>query len=377
VTGPTGNTGATGAASTVTGPTGNTGATSTVTGPTGNTGATGEASTVTGPTGNTGAASTVTGPTGPTGAASTVTGPTGNTGATGEASTVTGPTGPTGAASTVTGPTGNTGATSTVTGPTGNTGATGEASTVTGPTGSTGPTGQVGSVTYDVTNSGAGNYNINGVSNATVNLIRGFTYSFNVNASGHPFWIQTVTPPYQSGNVYNTGITNNGTQSGVLIFSIPLNAPSILYYVCQYHSNMNGIFNISDLGPTGPTGPSLSTKISAINQVAGTTVSLNTIKAYMSSAGALWLGSNTGSSINVYGQAAWNVNGGSPTSSQITLASVNSLTSASTSPGAGGQGDLVVAVITDTTNNATYRVTGQQTSSSQSGNYSIIIEQLG
>ncbi|UDN55037.1 DNRLRE domain-containing protein [Clostridioides sp. ES-S-0054-01] len=126
VTGPTGNTGATG----VTGPTGNTGATGEIgptgatgnTGPTGNTGATG----VTGPTGNTGATG-VTGNTGATG----VTGPTGNTGATG----VTGPTGNTGATG-VTGPTGNTGATG-VTGPTGNTGATG----VTGPTGNTGATG--------------------------------------------------------------------------------------------------------------------------------------------------------------------------------------------------------------------------------------------
>jgi hypothetical protein len=128
VTGPTGNTGATGAASIVTGPTGNTGpqgSASIVTGPTGNTGPQGSASIVTGPTGNTGA----------TGAASIVTGPTGNTGATGAASIVTGPTGNTGA----------TGAASIVTGPTGNTGATGAASIVTGPTGNTGHTGPTGS----------------------------------------------------------------------------------------------------------------------------------------------------------------------------------------------------------------------------------------
>ncbi|MCC0629479.1 MULTISPECIES: DNRLRE domain-containing protein [unclassified Clostridioides] len=162
VTGPTGNTGATG----VTGPTGNTGATGEIgptgatgnTGPTGNTGATG----VTGPTGNTGATGVTgntgaTGEIGPTGAtgntgATGVTGSTGNTGATGEigptgATGVTGPTGNTGTtgvtgntgATGVTGSTGNTGATG-VTGPTGNTGATG----VTGPTGNTGATGVTG-----------------------------------------------------------------------------------------------------------------------------------------------------------------------------------------------------------------------------------------
>jgi hypothetical protein len=67
-------------------------------GPTGNTGPTGADSTVTGPTGQTGV----------TGADSTITGPTGHTGATGADSTVTGPTGPTGfiGGTGLTGPTG-------------------------------------------------------------------------------------------------------------------------------------------------------------------------------------------------------------------------------------------------------------------------------
>ena len=109
----------------MTGPTGQTGATgreSTVTGPTGQTGATGRESTVTGPTGQTG----------PTGATSTTTGPSGATGATGATSTVTGPTGvtgPSGANSNVTGPTGQPGKDSVKAGPTG----------FTGPTGVTGP----------------------------------------------------------------------------------------------------------------------------------------------------------------------------------------------------------------------------------------------
>lgn len=96
--GPTGPTGATGAAG-PTGPTGDTGAV----GPTGPTGAQGIQG-PTGPTGDTGAV----GPTGPTGNTGAVgpTGPTGDTGAVGP----TGPTGPTGAASTVAGPTGPTGA---------------------------------------------------------------------------------------------------------------------------------------------------------------------------------------------------------------------------------------------------------------------------
>ena len=87
-------------------------------------------------------------------------------------------------------------------------------------------------------------------------MLRGFTYVFNVNASGHPFWLQTVAAPYSSGNVYSTGVTNGGAQVGLITFTVPYNAPSTLYYVCQNHGSMSGQINISDVGPTGPTGPS-------------------------------------------------------------------------------------------------------------------------
>jgi hypothetical protein len=103
---------------------------------------------------------------------------------------------------------------------------------------------------------------------------------------------------------------------------------------------------------------------------------MNTIRAYMSSSGDLWLGSNTGSNIELYGRAIWIYNGGGPTSASITLPTLNSMASASLTPGSGSQGDLVIAVVSDITNSNAYRVTGQQSFASQSGNYSIIIEQL-
>ena len=143
-----------------------------------------------------------------------------------------------------TGATGATGASVT-----GNTGATGN----TGVTGDTGPTGVSGGITLTVTNSGASAYAINGANNPTISFIRGHRYVINVNASGHPFWIQTVSGAYSSGNVYNTGVTNNGAAVGTIIFEVPYNAPQ-LYYVCQYHSSMAGSITVSDLGPTGATG---------------------------------------------------------------------------------------------------------------------------
>ena len=146
------------------------------------------------------------------------------------------------------GATGTAGAQGT-TGTTGSQGATGE----TGSQGETGEAGVSGGITLAVTNSGSGAYLINGASNPTLSFIRGHRYVINVSASGHPFWIQTVSGAYSSGNVYNTGVTNNGAQSGTIIFEVPFDAPQ-LYYVCQHHSSMAGSITVSNLGPTGAQG---------------------------------------------------------------------------------------------------------------------------
>jgi hypothetical protein len=102
-------------------------------------------------------------------------------------------------------------------------------------------------IKYQVTNSGSGAYVINSVNNQTITLIRGLTYVFSINASGHPFWIQTSDGEYSSSNIYNTGITNNGTQNENITWVISNDAPNTLYYVCQYHSSMQGTINIIDL----------------------------------------------------------------------------------------------------------------------------------
>jgi chitodextrinase len=99
---------------------------------------------------------------------------------------------------------------------------------------------------FVVTSSGTSAYIINGVSNETLTLVRGETYIFDINASGHPFFIQTVPGAYSSENVYNDGITGNGTQVGTLTWEVSLSAPDTLYYVCQFHSSMQGVINIID-----------------------------------------------------------------------------------------------------------------------------------
>ena len=163
-----------------------------------------------------------------------------------------------------------------------------------GPQGAEGPQGETGAsggITLSVTNSGTGSYVINGSNNPTLSFIRGHRYVINVNASGHPFWIQTVSGGYSAGNVYNDGVTNNGAENGTIIFEVPYDAPA-LYYACQYHSSMAGAITVSDLGPQGPqgiqglTGPAGSvtnngwTLISTTSLTSGSTVTISGLSTY-------------------------------------------------------------------------------------------------
>lgn len=101
---------------------------------------------------------------------------------------------------------------------------------------------------FNVTNSGSGAYIIDGASNPALTVVRGRTYTFNINAAGHPFWLQTGAGAYNSSNTYSTGVTNGGTQSGTITWEVSLLAPNTLYYVCQNHSSMNGQINVVDEG---------------------------------------------------------------------------------------------------------------------------------
>ena len=105
--------------------------------------------------------------------------------------------------------------------------------------------------TITILNSGSGAYTIDGVTNGDISLIRGRTYSLVINATGHPFWIQTVPGGYSSNNIYSSGVTNNGYQNGTITFVVPINAPDTLYYACEYHSSMQGRILITDLENQG------------------------------------------------------------------------------------------------------------------------------
>lgn len=97
---------------------------------------------------------------------------------------------------------------------------------------------------------GSGVYVFNGDgttadNNPTLYLTRGETYEFEVNASGHPFYINTSNSTGTS-NAYSDGVTGNGTASGTIKFVVQMDAPDTLHYNCQYHSSMNAPIYILD-----------------------------------------------------------------------------------------------------------------------------------
>lgn len=93
---------------------------------------------------------------------------------------------------------------------------------------------------YVITNSGTGGYVVNGILNGNMYFTKGKKYNIKVNASGHPFWIQTVFGAYSANDVYSTGVTNGGTDNGIITFDYSIDGPTSLYYACQYHSSMKG-----------------------------------------------------------------------------------------------------------------------------------------
>jgi hypothetical protein len=69
---------------------------------------------------------------------------------------------------------------------------------------------------------------------------RGETYKFVVNAGGHPFQLRQSN----GGSAYNTGVTNNTQTNGTITWTVPMTAPSTIYYQCTAHSGMGNTINI-------------------------------------------------------------------------------------------------------------------------------------
>jgi hypothetical protein len=111
---------------------------------------------------------------------------------------------------------------------------------------------------YSVTPLCCATWIINGQSNPTLPLVRGKTYTFDVNAPDHPFFIKSA-PVNGSGSTWDEGVTNNGLEVGTLSFTVPADAPATLFYQCGIHSAMTGTIQIvsSSVPATGACAAAL------------------------------------------------------------------------------------------------------------------------
>ena len=95
---------------------------------------------------------------------------------------------------------------------------------------------------WDVVNNSASSYRFTGPGqdgaedNPNIYLVRGQRYVFKMNASGHPFQIRVAN----GGAAYSDGVTNNGSQTGNVVFNVQHDAPAQLYYQCTSHGGMVG-----------------------------------------------------------------------------------------------------------------------------------------
>ena len=154
--------------------------------------------------------------------------------------------------------------------------------------------------TWSVINSTDQSYLFTGSSsgsNIDIIATAGDTLVFNVNASGHPFWIKTAQT-VGTGNSVTTGtITNNGATGNVgVVVTITWNTtgvtPGTYYYVCQNHITMSGTITI--------TAPSAGSFVSSINltnngfgYLTNPTVSITPAPNYRTAVGFAVLNSTT------------------------------------------------------------------------------------
>ena len=88
--------------------------------------------------------------------------------------------------------------------------------------------------------------NLNGTQNhPKLYLVRGQKYQFDLNVSGHPFRIRSAVTN-SGGTDYTDGVTTVGdTETGVITFDVPMDAPDVLYYQCNTHPLMVGTIDIA------------------------------------------------------------------------------------------------------------------------------------
>jgi hypothetical protein len=77
-------------------------------------------------------------------------------------------------------------------------------------------------------------------------LFRGQTYVFEIDAEGHPFSIKTRRVA-GSLDRYTKGVEGYAIENGTITFTVPVDAPDVLFYVSENAVDTGGVFYILDI----------------------------------------------------------------------------------------------------------------------------------
>ena len=158
---------------------------------------------------------------------------------------------------------------------------------------------------WDVVNNSSSAYRFTGPGqdgaedNPNIYLVRGQRYVFKMNASGHPFQIRVAN----AGAAYSDGVTNNGSQTGNVVFNVQHDAPAQLFYQCTSHGSMVG--NIYIVG-----GPQVISGVVTATSFSGSGANLTSLPAQATIANNADNRVITGGSgVNLNGEANLTFNG--------------------------------------------------------------------
>lgn len=82
--------------------------------------------------------------------------------------------------------------------------------------------------------------------NPSLRLYRGETYRFDIDSPGQPIAIKSVRLA-GDGNTWDEGVDTQFVEKGIIEFTVPVNAPPVLYYVSKNDVNASGLLKIYDI----------------------------------------------------------------------------------------------------------------------------------
>ena len=82
------------------------------------------------------------------------------------------------------------------------------------------------------------------IRNPVLKLYRGQTYKFEIDSPGNPFSIKTARSPGDLDRFETDGIDAYGVEAGTVTFTIPLDAPTLLYYQSESDLNLGGAIQV-------------------------------------------------------------------------------------------------------------------------------------